>query len=65
MDGSTPVRQRQCQLNPKYSMMAKEEIDSLLKADFIYPVCNSEWVSPINVVPNKVGADGKVKNRVS
>ena len=46
-------------------MMAKEEIDSLLKADFIYPVCNSEWVSPINVVPNKVGADGKVKNRVS
>ena len=44
--------------------MVKEEIDSLLKARFIYPVCNSEWVSPIVVVPKKVGADGKVKIRV-
>jgi len=64
MDGSTPVRQRQYRLNPKYSLMVKEEIDSLLKAGFIYPVCNSEWVSPIVVVPKKVGADGKVKIRV-
>jgi hypothetical protein len=44
--------------------MVKEEIDSLLKAGFIYPVSNSEWVSPIVVVPKKVGADGKVKIRV-
>jgi hypothetical protein len=44
--------------------MVKEEIDSLLKAGFIYPVCNSEWVSSIVVVPKKVGADGKVKIRV-
>ena len=44
LDGSTPVRQRQYRLNPKYSLMVKEEIDSLLKAGFIYPVCNSEWV---------------------
>ena len=64
IDGSTPVRQRQYRLNPKYSLMVKEEIDSLLKAGFIYPVNNSEWVSPIVVVPKKVGADGKVKIRV-
>ena len=64
MDGTAPVRQRQYRLNPKYSLMVKEEIDSLLKSGFIYPVCNSEWVSPIVVVPKKVGADGKVKIRV-
>jgi hypothetical protein len=44
--------------------MVKEEIDRLLEAGFIYPVSNSEWVSPIVVVPKKVGADGKVKIRV-
>jgi hypothetical protein len=44
--------------------MVKEEIDWLLEAGFIYPVNNSEWVSPIVVVPKKVGADGKVKIRV-
>lgn len=27
-------------------------------------MCNSEWVSLINVVPKKVGADGKVKIKV-
>jgi disulfide oxidoreductase YuzD len=42
----------------------KEEIDRLLEAGFIYPVNNSEWVSPVVVVPKKVGADGKVKIRV-
>jgi hypothetical protein len=44
--------------------MVKEEIDRLLEAGFIYLVNNSEWVSPIVVVPKKVGADGKVKIRV-
>lgn len=62
--GATPVRQRQYRLNPKYSLMVKEEIDRLLEAGFIYPVNNSEWVSPIVVVPKKTGADGKVKIRV-
>ena len=64
IDGSVPVRQRQYRLNPKYSLMVKEEIDRLLEAGFIYPVNNSEWVSPIVVVPKKVGADGKVKIRI-
>ena len=44
--------------------MVKEDIDRLLEAGFIYPVVNSEWVSPIIVVPKKVGADGKTKIRV-
>ena len=61
---AAPIRQRQYRLNPKYSLMVKEEIDRLLEAGFIYPISNSEWVSPIVVVPKKVGADGKVKIRV-
>ena len=64
VDGATPIRQRQYRLNPRYSLMVKEEIDRFLEAGFIYPVSNSEWVSPIVVVPKKVGADGKVKIQV-
>jgi hypothetical protein len=63
-EGAVPVRQRQYRLNPRYSLMVKEETDRLLEAGFIYPVNNSEWVSPIVVVPKKVGADGKVNIRV-
>ena len=38
-------------MNPKYSLLAKKEIDKLLKCGFIYPVLYSEWISPIVVVP--------------
>ena len=44
--------------------MVKEEIDRLLEAGFIYLVNISKWVSPIVVVPKKVGADGRVKIQV-
>ena len=64
VEGAVPVRQRQYRLNPRYSLMVKEDIDRLLEAKFIYPVVNSEWVSPIVVVPKKAGADGKLKIRV-
>ena len=57
-DKVTPVRQRQHRLNPKYSLMVKEELDKLLEVGFIYPVPYSEWVSPIVMVPKK---NGKVR----
>ena len=53
-----PVRHRQYRMNPKYSLMVKEEIDKLLECGFIYPVPYSEWVSPIVFVPKK---NGKVR----
>ncbi|KAL3675122.1 hypothetical protein R1sor_025070 [Riccia sorocarpa] len=55
VDGATPVRQRQYRMNPKYSLMVKDEIDKYLKADIIYLVLSSEWVSPIVIVPKKNG----------
>jgi len=50
-----PVRQRQYRMNPKYSLMVKEEIDKLLACGFIFEVPYSEWVSPIVIVPKKNG----------
>jgi hypothetical protein len=44
-EGSSPIRQTQYRLNPKYSLKVKEELDKLLEAGFIYPVKHSEWVS--------------------
>jgi hypothetical protein len=35
--------------------VVKKEVLKLLKAGVIYPVSNSEWVSPVQVVPKKGG----------
>ena len=47
MEGAVPIWHRQYQLNFRYSLLVKEEIDALLEAGFIYLVNNFEWVSPI------------------
>jgi hypothetical protein len=36
-------------------VVVKKEVLKLLKAIVIYPVSNSEWVSPVHVVPKKGG----------
>jgi hypothetical protein len=35
--------------------VVKKEVSKLLKAGVIYPVFDSEWVSPVQVVPKKGG----------
>jgi hypothetical protein len=37
-EGAKPICQRQRRLNPKYSLLIKEEIKKLLEIRFIYPV---------------------------
>ena len=54
-ENTKPVCQRPYRLNPKYSLKVKQEIDKLLDAGFIYPIDNSEWVSPIVIVLKKNG----------
>ena len=48
---------RECQrrLNPMLKDVVKGEIIKLLDAGIIYPISDSQWVSPIQVVPKKSG----------
>ena len=50
-----PVQQHKYRLNPNYAIKVKEEIDKLLKVEFIQPAKKSTWLSPIVVVPEKNG----------
>jgi len=38
-------------MNPNLKEIVKEELKKLLNTGFIYPVSDSEWVSPLVIVP--------------
>jgi hypothetical protein len=48
-----PVREHQRRLNNVMREVIKKEVLKLLKAEGIYPISDSEWVSPVQVVPKK------------
>jgi hypothetical protein len=48
-----PSREHQRQLNDATREVVKKEVMKLLHAGIIYPVQDSEWVSPVQVVPKK------------
>jgi hypothetical protein len=50
-----PVREHQRRLNNVMREVLKKEVLKLLKAGVIYLVFDSEWVSPVQVVPKKGG----------
>ena len=50
-----PTREAQRRLNPPMMEVVKKEIMKLLNAGMIYPISDSKWVSPIQVVPKKAG----------
>ena len=50
-----PVRQPQRRINPALKHIVKEVLQKLLDAVFIYPITDSEWVSPLVLVPKKNG----------
>ena len=54
-EGHRPSRQPQRCLNPNMQEVVKKEILKLLDAGIIYLILDSEWVSPVQVVPKKVG----------
>ena len=35
--------------------IVKQEIEKLLQVGFIYPISDSQWVSPLVIVPKKNG----------
>jgi len=42
-------------MNPDLNDIVKEELQKLLDVGFIYPILDSEWVSPLPLVPKKNG----------
>ena len=52
---ATPSRELQRRLNNAMREVVKKEVLKLLHAGIIYPIPNSEWVSPVQVVPKKGG----------
>ena len=50
---SKAVRQPQRRLNPHLQEVVRSEVLKLLQAGIIYPIYDSTWVSPTQVVPKK------------
>ncbi|XP_031253479.1 uncharacterized protein LOC116111443 [Pistacia vera] len=54
-EGAKPFRQLQRRLNPPMMDVVKNEILKLLEVGVIYPISDSNWVSPVQVVPKMTG----------
>ena len=63
-DESKAVRQPHRRLNPHMQEVVRIEVLKLLQADIIYPISNSTWVSPTQVVPKKSGVTTVKMKRV-
>ena len=50
-----PKVQPQRRFNPSIKEVVKAEIIKLLDSSIIYPISDSSWVSPVQVVPKKGG----------
>lgn len=54
-EGHKPMCQPQTRMNPTLIGIVKEEFWKLLDARFIYPILDSERVSPLVIVPKNKG----------
>ncbi|KAG9458839.1 hypothetical protein H6P81_003347 [Aristolochia fimbriata] len=54
-DNYKPNIKPQRRLNPTLQEVVKKEVIKLLDAGIIYPISDSAWVSPVQVVPKKGG----------
>ena len=52
-EGIKPKRDPQRMLNPLMQEAVQGEIMKLLDNGIIYPIFDSQWVSPVHVVPKK------------
>ncbi|XP_026443583.1 uncharacterized protein LOC113343667 [Papaver somniferum] len=54
-EGAKPTREAKRRLNPPMMEVVKKEILKLLDVGVIYPISDSKWVSPVQVVPKTSG----------
>ncbi|BBN70423.1 transposable element gene [Prunus dulcis] len=54
-DNAMPKRDAQRRLNPNMKEVVRKEVIKLLNVGIIYPISDSKWVSPVQVVPKKSG----------
>ena len=54
-DGHKPLVEAQRRLNPTMKEVIRKEVLKWLDAGVIYPISDSSWVSPVQVVPKKGG----------
>ena len=54
-DGHKPSVEAQMRLNPTMKEVVRKEVLKWLDAGVIYPISDSSWVSPVQVIPKKVG----------
>ncbi|KAM2523470.1 hypothetical protein PS1_030287 [Malus domestica] len=54
-EGAKPSREAQRRLNPPMLEVVKKEVINLIDCGVIYPISDSRWVSPVQVVPKKSG----------
>eukprot|EP00253_Pinus_taeda_P004780 PITA_04780 len=53
--GCKPIKQPERRMNPTLKKVVKEELQKLQSANFIYPISDSQWVSPLVIIPKKNG----------
>ena len=54
-DGHKPSVEAQRRLNPTMKEVVRKEVLKWLDTGAIYPISDSAWVSPVQVVPKKGG----------
>ncbi|XP_050154241.1 uncharacterized protein LOC126628547 [Malus sylvestris] len=52
-EGVKPIREAQRHLNPLMMTVVKKEVIKLFDVGIIYPISDSKWVSPVQVVPKR------------
>eukprot|EP00253_Pinus_taeda_P021927 PITA_21927 len=50
-----PIGQPQRRMNPNLREIVKEKLQKLLNVNFIHPISDSQWVSPLVIVPKQNG----------
>jgi hypothetical protein len=52
-EGARPFREAQRRLNPNMKEVVMKEVVKLFDACIIYPISDSKWISPTQVIPKK------------